>query len=87
MKLKSKPTKKKSKTPRKEQRPRTAPTQKKKGYAEAECEDWTRGVPDSPQWWDAKDDVEYITFNSVKEFQDYVRAIGESLEIDPEGIH
>lgn len=86
MKSKSKPTKKITKKPRKDQRPRTAPTQKK-GYAEAECEDFSRGIPDNPQWWDAKDGVEYITFNSAKEFQDWMRAIGESLEIDPEGIH
>lgn len=86
--LKSQKPKKSKKTPRKDKRPGKA-TPNRKSYAEAECEDWMRPIPDyeQPKWWDQNDQVEYVEFNTVKEFQDYLAAIGESLEMDPEGIH
>lgn len=70
-------TKKKlQKLPRKEPRPRKAPTPALKRELTA---------------WDAEfmdcEGEAYVEFKSLDEFKSYMQALGESFEIDPEGMH
>lgn len=65
------------KTPRKDQAPRKVHPSKALGR---ELTAWDAEYTDC-------DGESYIEFRSLDEFRSYMSALGESLEIDPEGLH